>query len=262
MITMFEKAHQNKEILKEWYHLFELMYEVVKSAEPKAIAKSISHFPCKSLLDVGCGAGDLAVSLKKLGQYSVIGLESEPFFYNKTIVKHKNSKVTFLPTCFEDYSAPTDAVLFRYVFQHFQDKSLLIKHCNNILSNNGIVIIIDAMALKTTPPVKTFIKITSIFKEYYHRCAVPLLKSDIVNAFESGGFTLLKDEVVSLQPKTLYEKDIFSQLLYSAGAVKAMTSDQPTSVINILKEEVKKVISRQAVLEYSDFILAFKKKGV
>jgi 2-polyprenyl-3-methyl-5-hydroxy-6-metoxy-1,4-benzoquinol methylase len=136
----------------------------LKNAEVSAIAglkgyKFISHQRRKkkiiglvnrhcssgsSVLDVGCGCGDISLELA-LGGYDVVGIDLEPVrIENANALARKYGKAElFFCKRFQDFksSEKFDAVLMGEVLEHFNNPVDVLIKVKKVLSPGGIVII-------------------------------------------------------------------------------------------------------------------------
>lgn len=100
------------------------------------------------LLDIGCGTGDFAASLKKLG-YDAHGLELEKnavkLANQKGVITTQGSFVTGLPYKDKEF----DVLFAGEVIEHTIDDDLFLRECYRILKPNGMLIL-------TTPNLVSF----------------------------------------------------------------------------------------------------------
>lgn len=99
----------------------------------------------KRILDIGCGTGDLAITLSEAG-FTVTGMDSDPVMLQKAVDKMTDSSVTFTRMDMRgigDYCNPStfDAVLcFGNTLVHLasiQEIERLCKDVKHILKQNG-----------------------------------------------------------------------------------------------------------------------------
>ena len=97
-----------------------------------------------SLLDVGCGCGDIALELAHLG-YDVVGIDLEPVRIENANALARNYGIKELFSCrrFQDFesSEKFDAVLMGEFLEHFDNPVDVLIEVKQVLSPDGIVII-------------------------------------------------------------------------------------------------------------------------
>jgi len=259
--TAFDRARKDKSILAMWYRLFELQHEVIKHTEPGFIKNILNAHGTRSMVDVGCGAGDLTHTISSLSGIPVDALEPEPFFFNRTMSKFSGTrtKVKFLKLPFKRYRNRTDSLFFRFVMQHFPDKTELCEHSAKLLDRDGIVIVVESFAFSSNPPVRAYLEVSRNFTKYFNREKSQHLAGDIISSFNKSGFSLANQKILKIPATTPLQKEIFAEMLYHAGYVKAMISDQDHSVLPHLREDLFSLACEEADIDYRDIILVFRK---
>ncbi len=256
---MFERATNDENILNEWYKLFELQFGVINPFEVEAIQKYLSNFKVRHLVDVGFGSGDLTVALKKDSAFSVDGLEPEKYFYDKTLAKFPNSDVNFINIALATYKKTTDCLFFRFVFQHYPEKDQLCREASRLLPQKGIVIVVESFSIQTNPVIKSYAYISEQFVKFYKRGPSSELERHTTRAFIDSGFRLAHRELLKLPTHSKIQKENFGKMLFNAGVVKAITSNQNLNAIGSLQEELKCLHSNTCQIDYYDIVLIFEK---
>ena len=259
MKSMFERAKNDETILNEWYKLFELQFSVINPFEVQAIKKHLSDFKVGHFVDVGFGSGDLTVALKKDATFSVDGLEPEKYFYGRTLAKFPDSDVNFLNIPLAAYKRTADCLFFRFVFQHYPDKNQLCRDASRLLSQKGIAIVVESFSTQTTPVIKSYTEISAQFVKFYKRGHSSELEIHTTKSFIDAGFRLARRALLKLPIQTVRQKENFAKMLFNAGLVKAITSNQNLSAMSILQKELKCLHNDTAQINYHDIVLIFEK---
>ena len=97
---------------------------------------------CKTILDVGCGDGSLALFLND-GTKKIVGIDSDIHCIEKAISKNKSSNVDFYCCSFTDYSTDMkfDAIAFVASIHHMNMTESLQK-AKSLLSPSGKLLIV------------------------------------------------------------------------------------------------------------------------
>ena len=108
----------------------------------KLIAK---HLPlgCR-LLDVGCASGDIATELGIMG-YRVHGIDFEPERLKRAqrLAKKYGQDITFTQSSFDDFDQREafDGIILGEVLEHFSDPGVMLKKAEQILNEDGKIIL-------------------------------------------------------------------------------------------------------------------------
>ena len=101
------------------------------------------HNGC-SLLDVGCGCGDIALELAHLG-HKVSGIDLEPVRIHKAnaLAQKYGKGQLFLRKRFQDFknSDKFDAVILGEVLEHFENPVEILEQVGELLTRDGRIII-------------------------------------------------------------------------------------------------------------------------
>ena len=100
-----------------------------------------SHVPSgASLLEVGCGEGELAHELQRVG-YRVLGLESDP---ERAALTSRRGVPSVLAAWPEFESAtPFDAIAFTRSLHHIDPLRDAVRHARKLLKSDGVLILED-----------------------------------------------------------------------------------------------------------------------
>jgi len=96
-----------------------------------------------SILDVGCGSGTLALSLRT-DDNNILGIDISESSIKKANKKNPYSNVSFIQTTFEDFQANSkgfDAIVFVASIHHM-DMANAIDKAKKLLTKNGVLIIV------------------------------------------------------------------------------------------------------------------------
>lgn len=93
-----------------------------------------------SLLDVGCGAGDLMVRMRELG-WQVMGVETDPRAVDRAVHRGLDVRNSVLEDAHFE-AASFDAVTMAHVIEHVHDPARLLAECRRILRPGGILVIL------------------------------------------------------------------------------------------------------------------------
>ena len=259
MESMIARARKNSTIMEEWYKLFELQFMMAGPFEVAAIVNSISPFNIKHFVDVGCGAGDFTYALNQHYGLRIDALEPERYFYDKTVKKFPPSRIKFLNIPLSSYGSTTDCLFFRFVVQHFPDKTGLCLEASRLLPSGGIAIIIESIACRTEPLINAYKNISLKFCEFYGRGAATELESDTTKSFVAAGFQLKQRKILHIPISSPISKSIFGKMLYNAGLVKAMCSEQDLSIMKELRGELQSLEAPTTLVNCQDIMLIFQK---
>lgn len=112
----------------------------------------------RRILEVGCGSGELAAELQRVG-HTVVALDSDEASVEACLRKDIHAVHTVWPE-FED--APFDAILFTRSLHHIHPLNLAIKQAVRLLRPNGVLIVEDfAYSDVSSPEIAWF---TSVLK--------------------------------------------------------------------------------------------------
>lgn len=104
----------------------------------KGIVDILSNIECTSILDAGCGNGDLASKLESIG-YIVTGIDSD--LTGITIARSICLKSTFHVGNFDNIIGKFDVVISTEVVEHLYDPDLFVKFCWNSVRPGGYLIV-------------------------------------------------------------------------------------------------------------------------
>ena len=261
MKSMLELARENAGIMAEWDRLFELQHMLVNPFEVLAIKERLTHYNIRRFVDVGCGAGDITTAFKDACGFQICALEPEPYFYKRTTDKFRNTGIELLNIPLAGYAKnhTADCLFFRFVVQHFPDKTSLCGDAFNILVPGGLAIIVESVVCQNNPPIKTYKEIGRRFVEFYGRGTAGDLEADTVKSFVGAGFMLVHRGLLQIPANSIPKKQVFGEMLFNAGLVKAMSSNQDLAIMDKLREELMILDSPAASVDYQDLLLIFQK---
>ncbi|MGH7719803.1 MAG: class I SAM-dependent methyltransferase, partial [Gemmatimonadaceae bacterium] len=102
------------------------------------VLDSITAPPCR-LLEVGCGAGELAARLGSHG-FTVVAIDSDADAVHAARDRGVDARVARWP---EHDDAPFDAVLFTRSLHHLQPLPPAVARARELLAPSGVVIVED-----------------------------------------------------------------------------------------------------------------------
>lgn len=231
MPKTFDKANQENEILNEWYDMLQIQYEVIKSFEIPVINKILKKYEVKTLSDIGCGTGHITRDLEKSVNNRIIAIEPNEYFLNKTKKLLEKTKIKLNKTKFEDFSTNADCFLFRYLFQHYEDKDKLSQRVARLIKPKGIAIVIEPLPLISDPDIKLYHEISKKFRSSYKRGLSKKVSDEIINSFEKFNARLVEDIVIDMPLLTTEMKKLLSDMMYKAGKIKVLLSDQDRAIL-------------------------------
>jgi 2-polyprenyl-3-methyl-5-hydroxy-6-metoxy-1,4-benzoquinol methylase len=125
----------------KWDHNQQYQYYLLKH-----ISKN-----CNTILDVGCGTGELT---KKLVPYSkeIIGIDVSENMIHEAEKRNNDEKIIYLKTSVEKYFEETEKtfdVIISIAALHHMDEEKILQMMKNKLTHNGKILILDLVKSKT-----------------------------------------------------------------------------------------------------------------
>lgn len=181
---LYEDFHEQSSVQKKIIRRDNFTYRNII----KIIEKNL--FNCKSILDIGCGAGTLALYLANKG-YKVDGIEIS----KKAIVSCKESaeflnleNVNFSVMNFpkQTPSKKYDLIICSEVIEHLQDDNLALRKIHSLLNKNGKAII-------TTPSINAPLYRLNLANDFDKRVGHLRRYSldSLVSCCEKAGFKII-----------------------------------------------------------------------
>ncbi len=131
-ITKFVKRKRDQ------YAVFDrsLIGKLLYSKYPKNDLRALSHLPLKkdtSILDVGCGTGELLRSLIQLGFENLTGIDP----YNKEEVIEIGEETRIFKKSIFEIEGQWDLIMMHHVFEHVSDPLEVLQRVSQLLSEGG-----------------------------------------------------------------------------------------------------------------------------
>ncbi|MEM5766557.1 MAG: class I SAM-dependent methyltransferase [Candidatus Aenigmatarchaeota archaeon] len=159
------------------------------------------------ILDIGCGSGDLAFLLSKLGN-EVYGIEKNVSLAKKARKRGVKTKIGDIEKGISLYNKKFDVVCLFQVLEHILDTEKILTECYKLLSRGGIILI-------SIPNIACLSNRIRLFFGLYPRWVAPSLehwhpgthiraftKSTIFQLLNSAGFKIedVKGDCISFCP--------------------------------------------------------------
>jgi 2-polyprenyl-3-methyl-5-hydroxy-6-metoxy-1,4-benzoquinol methylase len=113
----------------------------------------LKHIPrnCNTILDVGCGTGELT---RKLVSYSkeIIGIDISENMIHEAKKRNNDEKITYLKTSVEEYFERTDKtfdIIISIAALHHMDEEKILQMMKNKLTKSGKILILDLVKSET-----------------------------------------------------------------------------------------------------------------
>ncbi|MDR0723255.1 MAG: class I SAM-dependent methyltransferase [Treponema sp.] len=113
----------------------------------------LKHIPknCNTILDVGCGTGELT---KKLVSYSkeIIGIDISENMIHEAKKRNNDEKITYLKVSVEKYFEEADKtfdIIISIAALHHMDEEKILQMMKNKLTRNGKIVILDLVKSET-----------------------------------------------------------------------------------------------------------------
>lgn len=158
----------------------------------------ISNMPLKdsiNILDVGYGNGNLLLKIQNTTyKVNAYGVEKSQLLYEHSREQLLKSKVNIFCEDFENLSIDKqfDIIIMSFYLHHVDDFSKHLIKAFSMLNNNGIIIILDRIALNH----EAKIEFTTYWEEYYssehewhEECPSIFTREELINAAKNEGFT-------------------------------------------------------------------------
>lgn len=111
------------------------------TAETMEYLQRVLPAPGARILEVGCGAGDVALGLGRAG-YDVIGLDVDPDVVGVAKAKGVDATVGSFPLE-SGVEGPFDAVLFTRSLHHIEGLPAVYDRTRELLANDGVLVVED-----------------------------------------------------------------------------------------------------------------------
>ncbi len=208
-----DNVYNDEQIFKE-YLKYRNDEDSPHSIEVKPIIVDlVGNVKGKKVLDIGCGAGDLALCLSQKEAKNVVGIDisDRSITYANLNNKRDNIEYRVMNICdLDKLESKYDIVISDMVFNYISDFKVVMKNINNLLEDNGTVVFSQIHPFSTAPlngrvwskdeegndffHLSDYGKIgareTSYFGgklEIFHRTF-----ADVINAIIEAGFEIVK----------------------------------------------------------------------
>lgn len=206
----------------------------------------------KTVLDLGCGMGEMCKYYVEQGASSVYGIDLSQNMIDYALEHNKLPNITYNVMALEHIEKITekfDVIISSLTFHYIEDYNKLLKDIKNLLNDNGILVfsmehpLTTAMQLPTDGSVTKYMELNNeryyIYKDYNNpgKRIVNWNNEDVVkhhrnfeitiNGLIENGFAINKilepkasEEAIKLVPKYKFQKDKPYFLLIKATAIK------------------------------------------
>ncbi|MDF2193445.1 methyltransferase [Paraflavitalea sp. CAU 1676] len=178
---------------------------------------------CQSVLDIGCGKGELAAMVAMLtGNATVHAIDNNAAFIQGNAVTYRSvENLHFFPLAAADELPTTyDLMYAKFVFQHLADPAGILQQLKASLKESGRLVIIDVCDEwismdPAIPPLQSLIlKSIGVQQE---RSGNRLIGKQLVNLLKRAGYTNLRLDLVPITTEQI-GIDAFFQLVFSYRA--------------------------------------------
>jgi 2-polyprenyl-3-methyl-5-hydroxy-6-metoxy-1,4-benzoquinol methylase len=194
--------------------------KVISKFFPNKLFELLSFIPFRkdlTILDIGCGSGDLLKEFMKLGFSNLVGID--PYLPKENL---KHDKILFLKKDFIDLDQNFDIIMFHHSFEHMQNPKEVFKKIHKTLNSNGFCIIripiVNSYAwhkyqenwVQIDAPRHIFLH---SLESINYLCAIASLKVEKI-IFDSYNFQFLGSERYMMNiplSNPLLDSDIFSK---------------------------------------------------
>ncbi|MEQ6123447.1 class I SAM-dependent methyltransferase [Pseudotenacibaculum sp. MALMAid0570] len=112
-----------------------------KSENDDIVMKNLSDVKGKTVLDIGCGTGELIYRIAKQGVSEAYGID-----YSESAIKTAKEKPVvnnchFSTTDFNDWDQPVDLIISCGTFEHMDEPWTMMKKVSNLLQTGGELIL-------------------------------------------------------------------------------------------------------------------------
>lgn len=233
-----KNVYDNAEFFNEYQSMREQGVNANNLIEIPIMKEILPSVKGKTILDLGCGSGDMDAYFVKNGAKCVVATDISKNMISDAKKKHNSEKIDFKVLKMEKISSISekfDIVYSSLAFHYVKDFNKLIKNIYNLLKPNGILIFSQESPLVSAPIYigekieKRIVvngKTYNLFSDYcnegernnywndvvvtkYHRTYVTLFKTLLKNNFEILEVldSYASDEAIKLCPKYTLQKD-------------------------------------------------------
>ncbi|MGA7720162.1 MAG: class I SAM-dependent methyltransferase [Ignavibacteriaceae bacterium] len=193
--------------------------------------------PEESVLDVGCGPGDLTFKIKEITGARVVGIDASEGMIKEAVKNYGYTNIEFLTkNCLDiNFDREFDAIFCNSSFQWFTNIQTIIINFYKALKPGGrIAIQAPATELYCPNFVSAIKKMTDgdeKIREIYSQFKSPWLflenAGEYSRIFESGGFKIVLSKIDSQSAKQMPEK-VFE--IFSSGAIEGYLNKDNYSI--------------------------------
>lgn len=233
-----KNVYDNANFFNEYQSMREQEINANNLIEIPAMKKLLPPLRGKTILDLGCGCGDMDDYFIKKGAKRVVATDISENMINEAKKKHFSKKINFKVLKMEKISSideKFDIVYSSLAFHYIKDFNRLIKNIYNLLNPNGILVFSQESPLVTSPifigenfekRITVNGKTYNLLSDYcnegernnywndipvtkYHRTFVTLFKTLLKNNFEILDVfdSYSTDEAIALCSKYARQKD-------------------------------------------------------
>lgn len=149
-----KNVYDNAGFFNEYQSMREQEINANNLIEIPIMKKMLPPLKGKSILDLGCGCGDMDAYFIKKGAKLVVATDISENMINEAKKKHFCKKIDFLVLKMEKISSINekfDIVYSSLAFHYIKDFDKLIKNIYNLLKPNGILVFSQENPLVTAP---------------------------------------------------------------------------------------------------------------
>lgn len=110
-------------------------------SETNKMVWSSANFSGKSVLDIGCGTGEVASGIADLGALSVIGIDYAQSAINEANFRHNKKNLRFELGAFSDWNEEVDIIVSCGTIEHMERPDLELKRMIKLVNGKGLIIL-------------------------------------------------------------------------------------------------------------------------
>lgn len=148
-----QNVYDNKEFFDNYKAMRDAKINANELIEIPIIKKMIPDVKGKSVLDLGCGAGEMSRYLASLGAKSVLGIDISKNMIKEAKLSTNYENVKFKICALEDINKikdKFDVVYSSLAFHYVQDYQKLMQDISGMLNENGILVFSQEHPLSTS----------------------------------------------------------------------------------------------------------------